>query len=51
LAPSSSARALIDIVGDGGGFIMSGGTGIANAKPELVKLWIDYTKEYGVYKR
>ncbi len=45
------SKKLIDIVGDGGGFIMSGGTAIANVKPELVKLWIDYTREYGVYKR
>lgn len=44
------SKKLMDIVGDEGGFIMSGGTGIANANPELVKLWMDYTKEYGVYK-
>jgi uroporphyrinogen-III decarboxylase len=45
------SKKLIDIVGDGGGFIMSGGTATANANPELVKLWMDYTKEYGVYNR
>jgi uroporphyrinogen-III decarboxylase len=45
------SKKLIDVVGAGGGFIMSGGTGIADAKPELVKSWIEYTKEYGVYRR
>ena len=37
-------------VGKGGGFIMA--TGVAEmegSKPELVKVWVDTTKEFGVY--
>jgi len=37
-------------VGEGGGFIMSTGVGeMEGCKPDLVKLWVDTTKEYGVY--
>ncbi len=37
-------------VGKGGGFIMSTGVGeMSGAKPELVKAWIEATKEFGVY--
>ena len=44
-------KKLIDVVRDGGGFIMSSGTSLANVKPELVKVWIEHTKEYGLYIR
>lgn len=44
------AKRLIDVVGEGGGYIMAGGHSLAEAKPELVKAWMDFTKEYGVYK-
>lgn len=38
-------------VGKGGGFIMSTGVGeMEGCKPELVKVWVDTTKEYGVYR-
>ena len=37
-------------IGKGGGFIMSTAVGeMEGCKPELVKVWIDTTKEYGVY--
>jgi hypothetical protein len=37
-------------VGKGGGFIMSTTVGeMEGCKPELVKVWVDTTKEYGVY--
>lgn len=42
-------KKLIDVVGDGGGFIMSAGGLIDEAKTENVKTMIDFTKEYGVY--
>jgi len=32
-----------------GGFIMSAGSCIDNAKPENLKVMVDFTKEYGVY--
>lgn len=44
------AKQLIDVVGDGGGYIMAGGHSLAEAKPELVKVWVEFTKEYGIYK-
>ena len=42
-------KILIDVVGKGGGFIMSNGAVIDEAKPENVRTMIDFTKEYGVY--
>lgn len=37
-------------VGKGGGFIMSTTVGeMEGCKPELVKVWVETTKEYGVY--
>jgi uroporphyrinogen-III decarboxylase len=37
-------------VGKGGGFIMSTGVGeMEGSKPELVKVWVDTTKEFGIY--
>ena len=43
------AKTLIDVVGEGGGFIMGPRSIMDEAKPELVKVWIEFTKEYGVY--
>jgi hypothetical protein len=43
------AKKLIDVVGKGGGFIMGPNTELDYAKPELVKVWVDATREYGVY--
>ncbi len=44
------AKKLIDIVGKGGGFIMSNRTAMDDANPALVKVWADFTHEYGVYR-
>jgi hypothetical protein len=41
---------LIDVVGKGGGYIMSFGTAMDEGKPETVHAMIDFTKEYGRYK-
>ncbi len=40
---------LIDVVGKDGGFIMGPSASMAEADPELVKVWVEATKEYGVY--
>lgn len=42
-------RKLIDVVGKGGGFIMSPSTALDDARPENVRAMFDITKEYGVY--
>lgn len=43
-------KKLCQIVGRGGGYIMGTGVGeLAGSKPELVKAWVDATKEFGVY--
>jgi hypothetical protein len=41
-------KRLIDVVGKGGGFIMGPGSAMDEAKPELVRVWVEFTKEYGV---
>ncbi len=43
-------RKLIDIAGKNGGFIMGSRSAMDEMKPELVKIWVDFTKEYGVYQ-
>ncbi|MDT3697935.1 MAG: uroporphyrinogen decarboxylase family protein [Thermincola sp.] len=43
-------KKLIDTVGKDGGYIMTASTVLDEAKPELVKVWVDFTKEYGVYR-
>jgi hypothetical protein len=43
-------KKLIDVVGKGGGFIMSPRSSIDEVKPENLKAMSDFTKEYGVYK-
>jgi len=41
---------LCHIVGKGGGFVMTTGIGeMEGSRPELVKVWVDTTKEYGIY--
>ena len=43
-------KKVCQIVGKGGGFIMTTGTGeMEGCKPELVKAWVDATKEFGMY--
>lgn len=44
------AKKLIDVVGEGGGFIMGPRSAMDECDPERVKIWVDFTKEYGVYK-
>ena len=45
-------KRLIDIVGEGGGYIMDGGSGIPDeAKPENVKAMTEFTMKYGEYKK
>jgi len=43
-------KKLIDNVGKDGGFIMSNGAFFDEAKAENIKVMVDFTKEYGVYK-
>jgi len=43
------AKKLIDVVGKGGGFIMGPRSIMDEANPGLVKVWVEFTKEYGVY--
>jgi uroporphyrinogen-III decarboxylase len=41
---------LCQVIGKGGGFIMTTGVGeMEGCKPDLVKVWVDTTKEYGRY--
>lgn len=42
-------KKLIDVAGQGGGFIMDAASVLDDAKPENVKAMFDYTKDYGVY--
>jgi uroporphyrinogen-III decarboxylase len=42
---------LCQVVGKGGGFVMTTSVGeMEGSRPELVKVWVDTTKEYGVYE-
>jgi hypothetical protein len=43
------AKKLIDTVGKGGGFIMAPRSVMDYADPKYVKVWADFTIEYGVY--
>ena len=43
-------RNLIDKVGKGGGYIMACRSPMDETEPELVKTWMECTKEYGVYE-
>jgi Uroporphyrinogen decarboxylase (URO-D) len=43
-------KELIDVVGKGGGYIMSFGTSMDEGKAETVHAMVDFTKEYGVYR-
>ncbi len=44
------SKKLIDVVGKDGGFIMSSRTVLDDASPELVKVWANFTREYGAYR-
>ena len=43
-------KKLIDVCGDGGGYIMSGAALIDHARPENVMAWMETTKAYGNYR-
>ncbi|MBU1277125.1 MAG: uroporphyrinogen decarboxylase [Proteobacteria bacterium] len=43
-------KELIDTIGKNGGFIMSSGTSLDEARPESLRAMIEVTREYGVYK-
>jgi hypothetical protein len=43
-------RKLIDVLGKDGGFIMGPRSAMDETDPALVKIWVDYTKEYGRYR-
>ena len=43
-------KKVCEVVGKGGGFIMSTGVGeMSGSKPELVKVWVEATHEFGRY--
>lgn len=44
------AKKLIDVVGKGGGFIMGCSSVLDETKPELLKVWVEFTREYGTYR-
>ena len=44
-------RKVIEVVGEGGGFIMDAELPIVEAKPENMKAMTDAIMEYGVYKK
>jgi hypothetical protein len=43
-------KKLIDVVGKGGGYILSPRSSTDEVKPENLKAMIEFTKEYGVYR-
>jgi hypothetical protein len=43
-------KKLIDVVGKGGGYILSPRSSTDEVKPENLKAMIDFSKEYGVYR-
>lgn len=44
-----ATKRVIDGAGSNGGFVMSCRTVLDDADPKLVKLWAEFTREYGVY--
>lgn len=43
-------KKVCEVVGKDGGFVMTTGIGeMEGCRPDLVKVWVDTTKEYGVY--
>ncbi|MBT8342804.1 MAG: hypothetical protein HKP58_19800 [Desulfatitalea sp.] len=45
----TKAKQLIDVLGKDGGYIMGPNSSTDEAKPELMKTWYDFTREYGKY--
>ncbi len=44
-------KKLIDVVGEGGGFIMGSAFPLVTAKDENMRALTDFTREYGIYKK
>jgi len=42
-------KKLCEVLGKNGGFIMAANSSMDECNPELVKVWVDATKEFGVY--
>ena len=49
LRRAGARRLLIETVGRDGGFIMCTNTVLDEAKPELVRVWVDAVREFGAY--
>jgi uroporphyrinogen-III decarboxylase len=45
----AETKKVIETVGQDGGFIMSSSTVLDEADPELVRVWVEATKEFGQY--
>lgn len=45
----SETKKIIETLGQDGGFIMSSSTVLDEADPELVRVWVEATKEFGQY--
>ena len=45
----AETKKVIETIGQDGGFIMSSSTVLDEADPELVRVWVEATREYGVY--
>jgi uroporphyrinogen-III decarboxylase len=43
-------KKLIDDCAEGGGYVVANGVSADEIKPANLKMMIDFTKEYGVYK-
>ncbi len=43
-------KKLIDVAGKDGGYVMACRAPMDETEPALVKTWMDYTREYGVYR-
>ena len=44
------AKELIDVVGKDGGYMMGPKSIMDEASPDLVRVWADFSREYGVYR-
>lgn len=42
-------KKVIDVVAEGGGFILDAELPLITAKPENVRAMVEFTREYGVY--
>jgi uroporphyrinogen-III decarboxylase len=42
-------RKLIETCAPGGGYVLTGGTAVTEAKPENLRVFMEAAREYGVY--